>query len=205
MVGIFRFNLARLFRSERKIAAMSCSRDELLGILQGKTVALVGNSRALAQTEFGEQIDHADVVIRINGAPMPSPKSHGSRTTWLALAISIDRPTEARIAADRILWMSHKRKRLPYRIATRSGFFLFNLANWAALKTNLGAPPSTGIMAISLLADSQASRIDLFGFDFFDTKSLSGRREAAQVPHDFAAEKDFVEALVTSDQRFHIN
>jgi hypothetical protein len=72
------------------------------------------------------------------------------------------------------------------------------------LQSGLGAPPSTGLMMIDLLARSNAREIGLYGFDFFNSLSLSGRRTAAQVPHDFAAERRFVEALMTEDPRFRL-
>jgi hypothetical protein len=53
-----------------------------------------------------------------------------------------------------------------------------------------------------MLARSPATSVDLYGFDFFASMSLSGRRTAAQVPHDFAAERAFVEALMARDARF---
>ena len=83
MVGFVRFAFSRTLGKEKTLAAMSCTKDDLLSSVEGKTVALVGNSRALAQTRFGSQIDHSDIVMRINRAPMPSAISHGSRTHCL--------------------------------------------------------------------------------------------------------------------------
>lgn len=40
-----------------------------------------------------------------------------------------------------------------------------------------------------LLARSTATKITLYGFDFFASLSLSGRRTSAQVPHNFQAER----------------
>ncbi|MEJ6707606.1 MAG: hypothetical protein QNK92_02090 [Amylibacter sp.] len=56
-------------------------------------------------------------------------------------------------------------------------------------------------MLIDLAARSDAQKINLFGFDFFASLSLSGRRTAAQVPHDFSAEKRFVTKLMQNDAR----
>ncbi|MEH7828601.1 glycosyltransferase family 29 protein [Gemmobacter denitrificans] len=57
---------------ETAFAAASITEAELLHYVACKQVALVGNSRALAEQDYGAEIDSADVVIRINGAPMPS-------------------------------------------------------------------------------------------------------------------------------------
>jgi hypothetical protein len=59
-------------------------------------VALVGNARSLAEQENGAEIDGAELVVRINGAPLPSPASHGTRTDWLAMSMAVDRATLAR-------------------------------------------------------------------------------------------------------------
>lgn len=195
------FLWARSLRQEAPLAALSTGRAALMEELAGKTVALVGNARSLTGKTEGARIDAADLVIRINRAPMPQPATHGSRTDWLALATSIGAADLARIAPARLLWMSHKRKRLPWRVASSDGFYLHPLPDFARLHDRLGAPPTTGLMMIDLLAASGLARLELFGFDFFASLSLTGGRTAAQVPHDFAAEKSFVEALARRDSR----
>lgn len=192
---------ARTLRDEATIAALSVPEAELLASLTGKSVALVGNARSLAQGSSGAEIDAADVVVRINRAPMPSAKSHGTRTDWLALAVRLSDEDLARIAPKRVLWMSPKRKRLGYRLSHSEGFFLYPLADYEALRGRLAAPPTTGAMMIELLMRSNLSQLTLFGFDFFASQSLSGSRTAEQVPHDFNAESAWVEDLLRSDSR----
>lgn len=195
-----RFRLARLTRNERALARWSIAEDAMLDDLAGKRVALVGNARALAQGQAGAEIDAHDIVIRINRAPMPAAASHGRRTDWLALAVRLDRSALAALDPRLTLWMSHKRKRLPWAVVTRR-FYLFPQDHIRRIWQSLGAQPTTGLMMIDLLARSRAAKIDLYGFDFFASLSLSGRRSADQVPHDFTDEKSFVEALLTRDPR----
>ena len=195
------FLIARSLRREAPLAALSVSQAELLGDLAGKSVALVGNARALAAGDAGAEIDAHDVVIRINRAPMPNAHSHGTRTDWLALATSLNGADRARIQPGRILWMSHKRKRLDWHSAQSDGFYLHPLADYATLKTRLGAQPTTGVMLIDMLARSGLARLDLYGFDFFASLSLSGSRSADKVPHDFAAEAALVGNLIAQDSR----
>lgn len=197
------FLIARTLRQEAPLQAISCGAAALLAAFEGQSVALVGNARATSAA--GAQIDAADIVIRINRAPMPSATSHGTRTDILALATSISVKDLARIRPRRILWMSPKRKRLTWGLARSPGFYLHPLPEIARLGAALGAPATTGLMMIDLLAQSGAARIDLWGFDFFASQSLSGRRTAAQVPHDFTAEKAFVEALTARDPRFMLH
>ena len=198
----FSFFVARTLRDEPALESLSVPQAKVLDGLAGRRVALVGNARGLALARHGAAIDAADVVIRINRAPMPAALSHGSRTDLLALATGLDRRQLDRIGPKGILWMSYKRKRLSWAIARSPGFYLHPLADYAALQDRLGAPPTTGAMMIDLLARSRAARVGLYGFDFFATLSLSGHRTADQVPHDFAAEAEWVNTLIAQDSRF---
>lgn len=195
------FLIARTLRWDGPIAAMSVSRDGLLAEVRGKRVALVGNARSLTERDEGAEIDRADIVVRINRAPMPASRTHGTRTDWLALATSIGKADLDRIRPRRILWMSHKRKRLSWRVAASPGFYLHPKAEWQALGAGLGAPPTTGLMMIELLAQSDLAELRLHGFDFFKSLSLTGSRSADQVPHDFDTEARFVSALLARDAR----
>ena len=195
------FWIARTLRDEATLQRLSVPQADLLAELRGKSVALVGNARALADTAQGAAIDAADLVIRINRAPMPSAASHGSRTDWLALAVRLDDRDRDRIAPTRILWMSPKRKRLDWQTATSPGFYLHPQADYQALRQRLEAPPTTGAMMIALLLRSELARLDLFGFDFFASLSLSGRRTADQVPHDFKGESAWVRHTELADRR----
>ncbi|TJZ85103.1 glycosyltransferase family 29 protein [Paracoccus hibiscisoli] len=195
------FATARLLRRDAPLAALSVPQSALLADLSGQHVALIGNARALADQAHGAQIDAADRVIRINRAPMPDAASHGTRTDWLALATRLPDADRARLAPGRILWMSPKRKRLDWASASSDGFYLHPLADIDLLAGRLGAPPTTGAMMIDLLLRSDLASLTLYGFDFFASLSLSGRRAAADVPHDFAAEAAWVADLLQRDHR----
>ena len=198
------FLVARTFRQEARLASLSCGREALLAELSAKHVALVGNARSLSDAAHGAAIDAADIVIRINRAPMPSPRSHGRRTDWLALATAIGQADLDRIRPGRCLWMSHKRKRLSWAVAASPGFYLHPVGDFERLKSTLRAPPTTGLMMIDLCAASDMASLALYGFDFFASLSLTGRRTADQVPHDFATERAFVDTLATSDRRISL-
>ena len=199
-----RFLTARTLRDDTALMRLSVPQTALLADLAGLDVALIGNARALAQTEHGAAIDAADLVIRINRAPMPQPHSHGTRTDWLALATTLPTADRARLSPARPLWMSPKRKRLDWKTATSPGFYLHPLPDYLALKDRLAAPPTTGAMMIDLLLRSDLQSLTLFGFDFFASLSLSGRRSAAQVPHDFPSEAAWVEDLTRHDPRLTV-
>ncbi|MDF3605210.1 glycosyltransferase family 29 protein [Paracoccus sp. DMF-8] len=199
-----RLYLARTLRQDSLLQGLSVPQIELLDAMRGKSVALVGNAWALAEQRHGAEIDAADLVIRINRAPMPRADSHGTRTDWLALATRLGCADRARIAPRRMLWMSPKRKRLDWKTATSPGFYLHPLADYRRLRDALDAPPTTGAMMIELIAHAQIASLSLYGFDFFASLSLSGRRTAEQVPHDFNAEAEWAHALIDRDPRIRL-
>ena len=199
-----RFYAARTLRNEGLLKTLSVAPAALEQALAGQRVALVGNARALAEARHGAAIDAADLVIRINRAPMPDPASHGSRTDWLALAMRLPAADRARLAPRRILWMSPKRKRLDWQTAHSPGFYLHPLPAVRELEQALGAPPSTGIMTAALVMAAPVAGLTLYGFDFFASLSLSGSRGKADVPHDFAAEAAWFAARAEADARLRI-
>ena len=198
------FLWAKLTGNETALERLSLPPKALMADLKGRTIALIGNAKSLSHGHFGPQIDAADIVIRLNAAPMPSSTSHGTKPDWIALSTPIPPDVlEARNPA-RILWMTRKRKRLPYALAARPGFYLNRRSDVMALRAKIDGPPTTGLMMIDLLSRSDAKKVTLYGFDFFASLSLSGSRTAAQVPHDFNAERSFVMALLARDPRFSL-
>jgi hypothetical protein len=188
-------------RNEAALATLGLPMAAVLNQLHGH-LALVGNAQSLSATALGGAIDAADLVIRLNRAPMPDALSHGTRTDVLACATSLNAAHLHRLNPKLLLWMSPKRKRLSWAMASHPGFALPPLDTYLRLKAHLNAPPTTGLMMIDLLSHSPATQITLYGFDFFTSLSLSGRRTAAQVPHNFQAERAFVSALFARDRRF---
>lgn len=195
------FAMRAALQGDAFLNQFSCDPSDLAQELSGKSVAIVGNARSLNIKTFGSAIDACDIVIRMHAAPLPQQTSHGSQTDWLALGMPVAQTLIETRAPSRILWMAKKRKRVRQRFAKSNGFYLHPTQDWDKMAEVLSAPPTTGIMLIDLVARSDAKSINLFGFDFFASLSLSGSRTAAQVPHDFTAEKRFVEALETHDPR----
>lgn len=198
------FMIARARQDEAALMRLSLPQAALLAELDGRSVALVGNARALADARQGDEIDGHDIVARINRAPMPSPVSHGRRTDWLGLGLRLPAEDRARLTPSRVLWMPWKRRRLDWATASAPGFYLHPRADIAALQARLGAKPTTGALMIDLLLRAPLAALDLYGFDFFASRSLSGRRGAGDVPHDFAAEADWVAGLAAADRRLRL-
>ena len=190
-MNILTYAIKKWVVGDRYLQTLSIPQTELLASLRNKSVAIVGNARSLLEQENGAKIDAGDIVVRMHAAPLSTPESHGTRTHWLALGMPIAQSIIEQRAPDRLLWMAKKRKRLRYRFARTENFYLHPISDWDRLAAQLNAPPTTGAMLIDLVTRSQAAQINLFGVDFFQSLSQSGRRTADQVPHDFGAEKQF--------------
>lgn len=195
---------AKISRSEQPFAQRSCQEQELFQELRGKRVALVGNARALTQSTHGAAIDSADVVVRINSAPRPSALSHGTRTDWLALAVRQSEEQLAALGNPRVLWMSPKLKRITWAAVRRPGFHRYDQMRYLSQRAQLGDGPTTGFMTIGLLADSPLAKLDLYGFDFFASLSLSSPKTRAEVGHNFEGEAELVHALCREDDRISL-
>ncbi|WP_420857237.1 glycosyltransferase family 29 protein [Marivivens marinus] len=198
------FTLAKLRKDDRALERLSDDLSALSAETADKSVAVVGNARSLEATDLGPMIDAADIVVRINSAPIPSVKSHGARTDWLAISIPVDAAIVTARAPSRRLWMTPKRKRLPYGFVQNAGFYLFPRAEHQRLSSAIEGRPTTGLMVIDLLSRLPTNKVALYGFDFFASQSLSGARTGDQVPHDFNAERDWVETLIARDHRFSL-
>jgi hypothetical protein len=181
------------------------TRAQVLAALEGRRVALVGNGEALAQTRHGERIEGADLVIRFNRAPLISFASHGRRTDWLVTASpEVKQGLARRRGVSRVIWTGDKLKRLsPSLLRGDPPIYVVERAIQDRLGKTVDARPSSGFQAIDLLRESRVSRVELFGFDFGASGSLSGWRAARpRETHDFAAEGRRVRELLETDGRF---
>ena len=198
----FIFSFRKTLQGDKYLTQLSLSEDELHSLLEGKTVAIVGNARSLETQNYGAEIDAHDIVIRLNNAPIIAAASHGRRTDWMAVAKHISKQTLQTRNPDLLLWMPAHRKRLDWRMVNYSKFYLNSPERNDELKAKLGASSSVGCKTIDLIRRTNAAKVTLYGFDFFASLSLSGNRTADQVPHNFSAEKEIVEELMEGDERF---
>lgn len=197
------FFFARLLRREAVFQVASMPEAEVLAPLKGKRIALVGNARALAEKDYGAEIDSADIVLRINGAPMPSARSHGTRTDWLAVAfIRLYDPLWESLGRPRLLWISPKLHRLTWTVACQPDFYRYPVPRYRQIKAELGPGPSTGLMVIDLLSRSAMAETKIYGFDFFASHTLSNDRKIENIGHDGGGEAAWAAALFARDPRF---
>ena len=175
--------------------------------LARKTVALVGNARSLGDSACGQAIDACDIVVRLNAAPHCAAISHGVRTSWLASSLMLPAARLKALQPQRLLWMSPKRRILAAAVfGWRLPMTYYPAVWWRDLSAALGgARPSTGMMTIDLIHRIGGyAELRLFGFDFFQSGSLSTRGLAAPPPHDFAREQALVMGLLGTDRRIRL-
>ncbi|MDB4558659.1 glycosyltransferase family 29 protein, partial [Amylibacter sp.] len=106
------YSIKRAVIGDPFLRGLSADQSTLLDELAGKTVGVIGNARSLSKQAHGAAIDACEIVIRMHAAPLPQPKSHGTKTTWLALGMPVDQTIITDRAPTRLLWMAKKRKRL---------------------------------------------------------------------------------------------
>ncbi len=204
---MYLFDLIRHFRAVRApdaygkawFASHCLTEAEIFDRLQGKSVALIGNARALMQTRLGSDIDAHDIVIRINHAPGLGTDAAGHKLDWLATA---ERPRIKGI--ETVLWIGRKVRKIPYDLMTSGRLYVYGAAYRNGLSEGLGARASTGIMTVELLLRSPAASIALYGFDFYASQSLSGDHTIENTPHNYHAEKDWIAAKVAQEPRLKI-
>ena len=197
----------RLVNAARLMRRPALNEADLRALLDGKSVAIVGNALSLAQRDYGAEIDAHDLVVRFNAARIPQARSHGWRTDWIATGIPLSQDAAVLRGAAQILWMAPNRKNIPtWMPAWPGGFYLHAREAHDALGEEIGAPrPSTGAMLVDLVMRAPGlRRASMFGFDFFTTLSVSPGHTAASAPHDFAKEKVFMRALAERDARLTI-
>ena len=189
------------------LAAEGAMSETLRPRLAGRIVALVGNAKSLAGTALGRDIDACDLVVRLNAAPGCGGMGQGSRTDWLASSQFLAGSRLRALAPERLLWMSPKRRLLAVAaFGWRLPLLFYPRRWWHDLSAQLGgARPSTGLMTIDLLERvGGPAEIRLFGFDFFQTASLSARKLTAPPPHDFARERAHVLERIREGRRIRL-
>ena len=175
-----------------------------------KTVAVVGNAESLFETEYGEEIDSHDVVIRMNRPAMfypnkPNLESHGEKFnvwafwdyTWfienpLDMPQSMVQymhyfPTEndghfLDTKRNRPNGMEGKYWKWDGELQEKFTYDKFRSGN--GIKNRLPrAHPSTGLLVLYILDEiSTPKHIDVYGFDFKHTATFNERpHERAQL------------------------
>lgn len=165
----------------------------LLGFLDGKSIAIVGNATSLLDHQYGALIDEHEIVTRMNmGFPI-NPAAQGTRCDlWCFSNFRATLLAPRGFVAPRSVWMSPK-----FRDQADHGVdcYFYPVSFWRKLNRQLGARPSVGAMTIDLVSRAKPRQVTIIGFDFNRSKTFYENRTQPS-PHDFAAEARYVMDLV---------
>lgn len=178
----------------------SMTEAELFSRLAGKSVALVGNARALLEAGQAAEIDAYDIVIRMNKAPGLGTPGGGYKIDWIATA-----GLTPHNVLPTVLWLGRRVRKVPYDLLMSGRLFVYSSLHRGALSETLTARASTGVMAVELLLRSPARSIDLFGFDFYESRSLSGEQTLETAPHAYGEERKWITARLAGDARLTLH
>jgi hypothetical protein len=156
--------------------------------INGKTLALVGNAESIFTTYYGEEIDNHDIVIRFNKGYITKPKSQGTKTDILFLAIPI--PHIEKFKPKCIL------NRRRQDVQKNGGELINRREVLDKLTPRLGgSPPSSGFaMLMWMLKLNPKLPIDLYGFDKGKTRTFYNDPNYKTF-HDYHSEGEFLEQL----------
>lgn len=173
--------------------------SEFADIVNGKTVALVGNAKSLYLNPRADEIDGHDVVVRINmGIPRVVGDYGGSRTDVWATAkyFGVEPKCKlglfmklTRMGDEHWKWFQRKRRED------------FPIIRWPQpledeVKDFVGADPGTGIRLLYFLKRHAAPKsVGVFGMDCWATNSVWSGKSAAPA-HNPSLEKAAMERLL---------
>ena len=185
------FQLSRQYKgtkSKRQDCAMKRSLTEIREFCRDRRICLLGNANSVLDKE--KNIDSFDIVARMNrGKPQGKERFIGSRTDILFLSTHMSGENIRSSFNPRfVVWMT-----VCHRLA--SSWTLKNaiqnpMKDWDALYKELSINPTTGIMALNfILKHMDFKSLDIYGFDFFATKTWYNTRVDSGQKHSGKKEK----------------
>jgi hypothetical protein len=178
-----------------------------------KSVALVGNSMALFDQSYGEEIDSHDVVVRMNKAAMlinclDAAKSHGKRTdVWIFWSV---REYFRHFDKHRNVLKMHAGHQHRNSNTINLVDFVYPDDLYAKLKEVSGPKknPTTGFIAIDYILHCEPKMLSVYGFDWKRTPTYTdpSRKIEARCPHDYDVERDYcMQAIFSRKNTFFKN
>lgn len=182
----------------------------MMNLIDGKSVAVVGNANSLLSTTFGAEIDSHDTVIRFNKAaglldPNRYKRSTGNKTDiWVI---------------NNYLWFAQLYNKYSHNVTCVVQINDFECPsdivkyteNIHRLINSLGARPSSGIRVLDMLHYSDARQITVYGFDFkkthtyYDLNKRTAKIEQNQgSPHDFFAEERYFFDVLAQNPKINL-
>ena len=186
--------------SNRLLKLFTLKEEKFKEFFNDKSVAIIGNAQSLFDHELGNEIDSHDIVIRMNSGMIQKSISQGSKTTIWASSFPLkENVVNNEFNPKYIFWITPKLSVKPlYSISFHKKMFMLPFNVWEELFKNLDETrPTTGLSIIYfLLEHCNPKNVDLYGFDFFETKSFYLEKIRTDTPHNFSKEKEYVFSLM---------
>lgn len=143
--------------------------DILKNSAKDKSIAIVGNSEKIFDTNYGQEIDNHDIIIRFNKGFPIKPESQGTRTDILFLACTLK---DEELYKFKTIYTVRRSNfcgtKCMFELNPQDNYQLQQVSNDECDKRKLKySQPSTGFIAINFALSTECKSIDLYGFDGF--------------------------------------
>jgi hypothetical protein len=159
---------------------------------EGKTVAVVGNAASLIQQSFGEEIDKAQVVVRINRGGyrfLEFKRQMGTKShVWCMQNVRQNKALFNKPHTRGVRKMQMDTIDVSPQFAEMADL-VFSQEDRAALDSNLTKKSSTGLRVLYYISKQNPLKVSVYGFDWKKSYSWHERRKC--VAHIFDEEKDY--------------
>lgn len=173
-----------------------------------RTIAVVGNALSLFDTEYGDEIDSHDVVVRINlGTRAMGHSSHGHRLTVLSCSRYSFLERHGIIDDIGPIWTLHTSDRARQDPPPRGVHYL-DLDSLVDLRLRLRLEkkqdPSAGIATLWYISQCAPRSVDVYGFDWKQTPTFYDptRHDDA---HVYDREREFCESYFRDQLNFRFH
>jgi hypothetical protein len=170
---------------------------------EGKTVAIVGNAESLIRQRYGQEIDQAEVVVRINRG------GHQYTSFSIQMGTRLDVWCMQNIKQNKMFFHKpHTSNVLKMQMDTIdvSPHFIelvnlvYDKEMCKELSSHLSKKPSTGLRVLDYVYRSNPKEVYVYGFDWKETFSWHEKRVC--VAHDFKEERNYCEQVFLKNPWF---
>jgi hypothetical protein len=202
--------------------------ERLRQLVAGRRVALVGPSRSIEGSGYGPAIDRCDLVVRLNHQWPIAPDrltDLGRRMSILYHCCTDDYPIERLFTPEfaETRFVCYELNAGSASLVGRCELLgiptLDVTPAYSALGARLGSPPTTGLVAIEHLLDSDVGELCLFGLTFYrepyyrgypghgaDERHWPGGRARSTIwQHDVEAQFEHFRRLRAQDSRLRVD